>query len=591
MNPLETAAPVFEGLAGISAVDTLGPGGMPRATTTAEKLLGIVTELRDARGFKHLSLLTAMELMPQADADNGEQAVEGDAPEGATGPEAVAEKAAPRTGVQMVYVLTRYADMSHACVTVDLIDPDLHVPTLWALWPGAGPLEREVFDLFGVRFDGHPDLKRIVLRDDFVGHPLRKGYEMDPAGVSQQQVDEAITSHGDELSPDYGPSEFAEALTAPLEGVELDGEHALGSQRLVLSMGPQHPSTHGVLHVWLALDGEIVTQAQPTHGYLHRCIEKLCENRSYKACIPLMDRSDYVSGFHTEHAYMLALEELLGLEVTPKAEYIRVLMNELVRITSHHTWFAACGLDIGALTPFLYAFKDREILLDFMERITGARMMFNYLRPGGVKDDLPAGIGAEMVAYLKTFQASCDEYEALLTNNEIFRVRTRGMGPISPETVLAYGVTGPMARASGVDVDLRRDEPYSAYGELGVNVPVTYSGDTFDRYVVRIEEMRESARIAIRAIEGMPEGAHVSDGVPRVIKPPAGASYRHVESPRGELGVFLVSDGGPQPWRLKIRSGAFSNLHVSPDVLKGCRIGDVVAVLGSVDVVMGEIDR
>lgn len=580
MSELLTSAAVFDGMHAGLDIDVLGPGGMPRAKTTPGDLISVVSELRDRRGFTHLALLTALELPPRPAAE------EDDVGASATDP-----SAAPATGVQMIYVLTRRSDATHVCLSVDLLDPDLHVPTLWALWPGAGPLEREVYDLFGVEFDGHPNLKRIVLREDFLGHPLRKNFEMSPEGVTKEQVDVAVLSHGEDLDPEYGPSEFSHALVASLEGLTLDGEVALKSERIILSMGPQHPSTHGVLHVWLALDGEIVAQAQPTHGYLHRCIEKLCEQRSYRACLPMLDRSDYVSGTHTEHAFVLALEELLELEVTPKGEYIRVLMNELVRITSHHTWFAACGLDLGALTPFLYAFKDREILLDFIERITGARMMFNYLRPGGVKDDLPPGIAGEMIAYLKTFQASCNEYEALLTNNEIFRVRTRGMGPITPETILAYGVTGPMARASGVDVDLRRDEPYSAYEELGVHVPVTYAGDTFDRYVVRIEEMRESARIAIRTLEGMPEGSHVTEGVPRVIKPPAGAAYRRVESPRGELGVLLVSDGSQQPWRLKIRSGAFSNLHVAPDVLKGCRIGDVVAVLGSVDVVMGEIDR
>ncbi len=511
---------------------------------SAEDLVRTLTALRDEGGYAHLSLLTAVD------------GVDG----------------AP---LEMVYGLTRRSDAATTVVKVPLPESALSVPTISGLWAGANPLEREVYDLFGVRFDGHPNLDRIVLRDDFVGHPLRKGFALAEGGVSAEQVATAVESHGDRVT----------------FGAPGGGDPVLRSERIVLNMGPQHPSMHGVLHLWVALEGETVLDCMPTHGYLHRCIEKLCESHSYKACIPLMDRADYVSSFHTEHAFMLAAEELAGIEVTPKAEYLRVLFNELCRITSHHTWFAACGLDLGALTPFLYAFRYRERINDVYEAVTGSRMMFNYLRPGGVKSDLPAGLYGEIRDIVTTFDAQVDEYEALLTNNEIFRFRSRGVGAIPPTTILDYCVTGPMARASGVGIDLRRDEPYSAYGDFDVRVPLGEVGDTFDRYTVRIAEMRESARIALAALEGLPEGPFVAPNVPRVFKPPAGTAYRRVESPRGELGVYLVSDGSASPWRLKIRSPAFSNLHVAPAVLKGCRIGDVVAVLGSVDVVMGEIDR
>jgi NADH-quinone oxidoreductase subunit D len=279
------------------------------------------------------------------------------------------------------------------------------------------------------------------------------------------------------------------------------------------------------------------------------------------------------------------------LESTPKADYIRVIFSELVRITSHHTWFAAAGLDTGALTPFLYAFIDREKIVDFFETVAGARMMFNYFRPGGVKDDIQPEAAASMIAYLKTFQHSMDECESLLTENEIFRARMRGIGILKRGDIDAYGVTGPMARASGVDRDLRRDAPYAAYDRLPVNVPLGTAGDTFDRYLVRVAEMRESARIALEALEGLPEGPHISPEAPRTVRPPAGAAYREVEGPRGEVGIFLVSDGSARPWRLKVRSAAFANLHVAPALLAGCRVADVVPALGSVDVVMGEIDR
>jgi len=535
----------FADLEGVSEQGMLEAGGIESARTTPAQLRAVVDVLREQRGFTHLALLTAI--------DNG-----------------------PDDGFDVVYGFTRRTDHTTVVLKVALGREDPAIPTISDLWAGADPLEREVFDLFGIVFEGHRHLRRIVLRDDFVGHPLRKDFLLQPGGVSEEQAQEGTASHGDHRD-----------FVAPAG----EADPLLHSERIVLNMGPQHPSMHGVLHLWLALDGEVVVASQPTHGYLHRCIEKLCEQRTYRACIPMMDRADYVSGFFTELAFLLAAEELAEIEVTPKAEYLRVLMCELCRITSHHTWFAACGLDLGALTPFLYAFRYRERIIDVYEAVTGGRMMFNYFRPGGVKADLPAGIAEEIREILTTFDREVDEYESLLTNNEIFRVRSRGVGVITPETILDYGVTGPMARASGVDIDLRRDEPYSAYKDLDVRVPLGEVGDTFDRYTVRVAEMRESARVALAALEGMPEGPIVSEGVPRTFKPPAGTAYRRVESPRGELGVLLVSDGSGSPWRLKIRSPAFSNLHVTPAVLTGCRMGDVVAVMGSVDVVMGEIDR
>lgn len=543
---------VFEGVPGLSAPGGLGPGGLPVARVTRARLAEALATLRDRERFTHLSLLTAV--------DRGGEA----------------------GGLSLLYAVTRCCDAMTVMLSVELAEDDLSAPSISALWPGAAALEREVYDLFGVDFTGHPGLRRIVLRDDFEGHPLRKGYALAPGGVSAEEVARAASTHGD-LPADEG----AATILAAARG----GDPVLLSERLVLNMGPQHPSMHGVLHLWLALDGETVVAAEPTHGYLHRCIEKLCEERTYKACTAMLDRCDYVSGFHTELAYLLALEELASIETTPKADTIRVLMSELVRITSHHTWFAACGLDTGALTPFLYAFIDRERILDFVETVTGARMMFNYFRPGGVKEDIPAGVAAPMIAYLDEFDRSVDEYEALLTGNEIFRARTCGIGILPPELAERYCVTGPMARASGLDIDLRRDEPYAAYDRFGVNVATARTGDTYDRYLVRIAEMRESARIARAALEGMPEGAHVSPDVPRTIKPEPGAAYRRVESSRGELGVYLESDGSDRPLRLKVRSPAFSNLHVAPALLEGSRIGDVVAILGSVDVVMGEIDR
>jgi NADH:ubiquinone oxidoreductase subunit D/NADH:ubiquinone oxidoreductase subunit C len=562
------AAAMVDGLPGVEDVGPLGLGGLPSARTTPAALVSALTTLRDERGFKDLTLLTAV-----------------DTPADAGG------------GVWMFYGLTRRKDHTTVIVTVPLAEDSLRVPTLAGLWSGAEPLEREVYDLFGVDFEGHPDLKRIVLRDDFVGHPLRKSYEMNAEGVTRERVDEALKSHGDVI-PTFTPDAeghievpVSEGAPSPFAEAALLGDPVLHSDRMVLNMGPQHPSMHGVVHLWLALEGEMVQGAEVTQGYLHRCIEKLCESRSYRACIAMMDRSDYVSGFHTELAYLLALEELAEIEVPARAQYLRVIFSELCRITSHHAWITAAGMDTGALMPFFPAFADRERILDVYEAVTGGRMMFNYFRPGGVKDDMPPG-AVEMIRDIAgTFGERVDLYESLLTDNEIFRNRTRGVGCISVGEIRDHCVTGPMARASGVDADLRRDEPYAAYGDLTVNVPLGTAGDCFDRYSVRIAEMRESARLVMDALDRLPDGPYVNPDVPRAIRPPAGTAYRRIESPRGELGVLLVSDGTAQPWRLKIRTPAMSNLHCAPSVLEGCRLGDVVAIMGSVDVVMGEIDR
>jgi NADH:ubiquinone oxidoreductase subunit D/NADH:ubiquinone oxidoreductase subunit C len=548
----------------VSEASEAGPGGLPCGIAATATAVEVIREL-GAAGFDCLTLLTAEETLVPEDATE-------EAP----------------SGVTVVYGLKNRGDGTTLLLKVPLPEAALTAPSVSGLWAGAAPLEREVFDLFGVVFTGHPGLTRIVLRDDFEGHPLRKGFDMGD-GVSAEAVHVAAGFHGDSHLQRGGIADGSDL--APVASAADFEDPELRSERLVLSMGPQHPSMHGVLHLWLALDGENVVAARPTHGYLHRCIEKLCESCDYRACTALLDRCDYVSSFHTELAHVLAVEELCDIGTTPKADYLRVIMSELVRITSHHTWYAAAGLDTGALTPFLYAFIDRELILDFFEEITGGRMMFNYFRPGGVKEDLPVGTAARIVEYLKGFDRAVDEYESLLTNNEIFRARTRGVGILSKDRIADCCVTGPMARASGVDIDLRRDTPYAAYDRIPVKVALGEAGDTFDRYTVRIAEMRESARIALEALEGLPEGPHLAEEVPRTIKPPRGTAFRSVESPRGELGVYLVSDGSAQPWRLKVRSPAFSNLHSAGPLLEGSRVGDVVAILGSVDVVMGEIDR
>lgn len=544
----------------------IGSGGIACFEVPAQRVVDAMAALKETGGFSRLSLLTAVDL-----------------PEGA--------------GLEMLYVVSRPSDGTLVAIKVPLAEGSPLVPTISGVWRAAEWLEREVYDLFGVVFEGHPDLRRILLLEDFVGHPLRRSYGGQTAEgetVEGETTTDTLTrARASELDLEKVRSFAEETHDAsrlaryerPVVGPELR------SEKIILNMGPQHPSTHGVLHFLLSLEGEIVTSAEPSIGYLHRCIEKLCESKTYKQCIAMMDRADYVSGFLTEHAFVLAAEELGGVEVPPKAEYLRVLFSELCRITSHHVWLGSYGLDLGALTPFLYCFREREAILDFFEATTGGRMMFNYFRVGGVKADLPPGLAADIKRLLEKLPAAIDEYESLLTTNEIFLARTKGVGIISPQMAEDYCLSGAMRRGSGISSDLRRDEPYGAYGDFDVRVPVGTVGDCYDRYLVRVAEMREAGRVALAALEGMPEGDHINPDVPRTYKPSAGEAYRRVESPRGELGVYLMSDGTSQPWRMKIRSPAFSNLQVAPALLVGRRMGDVVAVAGSVDVVMGEIDR
>lgn len=509
-----------------------------------DEIRSAIETARFRDGFERLSLLTAL--------DDGES-------------------------LHMVYVLIRPSDRQRAAFKVPLPDKGASVPSISDLWAGADWLEREVFDLFGVDFEGHPNMRRIFLADDFEGHPLRKSFVSAPP---------RFTPTSDHLSEqDLGARSPAAAFLARLEDAD-----TLHTEKLVLNMGPQHPSTHGVLHVLLALQGERIVAAEPSIGYLHRCIEKLCESRTYTQCIPMMDRADYVSGFHTELAFCQAAEQLAEIEVPAKAQHIRVALTELNRITSHLVVMGAYGLDMGAFTPLLFAFREREDIIEYLETISGGRMMFNYFRPGGVREDLPSGIDKKLIDYLRTIDKGFDEYETLLSDNEIFLARTKGVGIQTTQLLEDYCVTGPARRACGTAMDLRVDEPYSSYEKFDVHVPLGEVGDCFDKYAVRVAEMRESARIALHALESMPEGP-VSAEMPRVFKPPAGEAYSMVESPRGELGVYLVSDGGPKPVRCKLRSPAMSNVSAIPAILAGQRLSDAVAILGLVDVVMGEIDR
>ncbi len=362
------------------------------------------------------------------------------------------------------------------------------------------------------------------------------------------------------------------------------------TQEMLLNMGPQHPSTHGVMRLVLTLEGETVVDCTPVVGYLHRGIEKILESRPYMGGIRYMDNADYLSPMLNEIAYAGAVEQLMGLELPRRAQYIRLLVGEMQRIASHQVWIGTYLLDLGAFTPVLWTFRDREGIMALFEALGGSRFNVNYLRVGGVLHDFPKGWLKECEAYFDQLEKNMDELETLLTGNEIFEARTQGVGYIDPQQAIAYGLTGPMARGSGINWDLRVNRPYMAYREVPVNMQVRQEGDCYARYRVRMQEIVESIRLCRVAIDQMP-GGPIGTRTPIELRPPRGETYFAVESSKGELGIYLISDGGEYPWRAKIRGPSFVNLQILPEMLRGHKMGDVVAIIGSLDLVLGEVDR
>ena len=386
-------------------------------------------------------------------------------------------------------------------------------------------------------------------------------------------------------------------------------------ETMTVNMGPQHPSTHGVLRLVIELDGEIIDKITPHIGYLHRGIEKLAEHRTYHQALPLTDRMDYLAPMHNNLGYVLAVEKLIGVEVPERAKTVRVITAELTRLKSHLVWLACHALDIGAMTVFIYAFREREKIMQLYEKISGARMTSNYYRVGGLSADVYAGFEKDVQEIIDTFPGHFDTYEGLLTSNTIWRQRTIGNGVISAEDAIDAGITGPALRGSGVDWDLRRDNPYSGYEKYSFKVPVGEKCDTYDRYKVRLIEMREAVNIISQALKDLKPGPVLAD-LPQVCYPPKqnvynsieglihhfkiasegfavpeGEVYQGVENPKGELGYYLVSDGGNKPYRMRVRPPSFVNLSAIEKMAKGAMIADLVAVIGTLDIVLGEIDR
>ncbi len=375
-----------------------------------------------------------------------------------------------------------------------------------------------------------------------------------------------------------------------IPGASSDTSEGIKSQEMLLNMGPQHPSTHGVLRLVLTLEGETVTDCTPVIGYLHRGIEKILENRPIMGGIRYMDNADYLSPMLNETAYAGAVEQLMGLEPPRRAQYIRLLTNELQRIASHLVAIGTYGLDLGAFTPVLWAFRDREGILSLFEALGGSRFNVNYLRVGGVLHDFPAGWLKQCEAFLDQLEKNMMELDRLLTGNEIFESRTQGVGYIDQQQAIAYGLTGPILRASGVNWDLRVNRPYMAYREVAVNPQIRQEGDCFARYMVRMLEITESIRLCRIAIDKMP-GGPIGTRTPIALRPPRGETYFALESSKGELGVYFISDGGEYPWRAKLRGPSFVNLQILPEMVRGHKMSDTVAILGSIDIVLGEVDR
>jgi len=364
----------------------------------------------------------------------------------------------------------------------------------------------------------------------------------------------------------------------------------LDASELLINMGPQHPATHGVLRVKLKLDGERVLGSECVIGYLHRGVEKIAENRTYAQFAPYTDRMDYVAAVTNGMGYVETVEKLMGVEIPPRAQYTRMILAELQRLASHLVWLGTHALDIGAMTPVFYTFREREEILKIFEKYCGARLTTHAFRIGGLQYDLYDGFEQDCLKFCDYFPPKIDEYEQLLTKNRIWINRTRGVGVLSAEDAVAYGVTGPVLRGSGVKWDIRKVQPYEAYDKVEFEVPTGTHGDTYDRYIVRIQEMRQSVRIVRQCVERLAPGP-IFGKVGKVIKPPVGEVYHSIEGPKGELGYFVVSDGTTNPYRVRVRPPLFANLQALDIMIRGHLVADVVAVIGTLDIVLGEVDR
>jgi NADH-quinone oxidoreductase subunit D/NADH-quinone oxidoreductase subunit C/D len=543
-----------------------------------ENLVKLATALRDEHGYDFLSSATAVDYYPE-------------------------------DVLEMVYHLHKTTGGSPLVIKTQTDRSSSVVPSLVPVFPGAEFQEREAYDLFGVRFSGHPDLRRILTWEGFQGHPMRKDwheayYEEDvkpfksrwPEGNFRKA--ETLNPYGKNVAypagfdPEAWVPEIETALYAGFAKVDGD-QLGLDTDTILVNFGPQHPSTHGVFRMVAKLQGETILEAKPVVGYLHRNHEKIGERNTFLMNIPYTDRLDYFCSMSNNFGYVLAVEKLMGIKVPERADYIRVMMAELTRIVNHVSAIGFLMNDLGAyFTPFIYGFEERELILDIFEAVSGSRMMCNYFRFGGVVRDVPEFVLEKVRGLVfERLTRKIDELETYLTHNEIVKYRCEGVGVLTPEQAIAYSTVGPLMRASGVPYDLRRADPYSIYDRLDFDVAVRYHGDVYDRYLLRIDEIRQSIRILQQVVRDIPDGP-IQEGKPQyAARVPAGESYGRVEGPKGELGFYVISNGKANPWRYHVRAPSFINLTPLNEMVKGQKLADAIVILGSIDIVLGEVDR
>lgn len=546
----------------------------------ADHLLEVAKTLRDQIGYDYLASLTGVDYLPEGK-------------------------------MEVVYHVYRTGGGLGLVFKVQVPRADVvEVPSITPVYPGAEFQEREAWDLLGIRFTGHPDLRRILMWEGFAGHPLRKDWHEPyyeeavkpfksrwPEGrylpAEQRAPLGDNLAYPDGFDPAAWQPENDAALYEALRRSQASAPDEIETEFLLVNLGPQHPSTHGVFRIAVLLDGETIVGLKPVMGYLHRNHEKIGERNTYIMNMPYTDRLDYLSSLSNNFGYALAVEKLMNLQPPERAEYLRVIMAELTRVANHLMAIGALLNDLGAyFTPMLYALEERELILDVFEMVTGARMMCNYFRFGGVARDLPDG-SLEKIKDLvfERLPRRMDELDRFLRENEIVQARGIGQGVLSAEDAIRYSAAGPLLRASGIPYDVRRAEPYSIYDRFEFDVCVRPNGDIYDRLLIRLDEIRQSIRIVQQAVQQLPGGPVMAKPLAYQMRVPPGEAYGRVEGPKGELGFYVVSDGSPNPWRYHIRAPSFINLTALERMCLGQKVADVVAILGSIDIVLGEVDR
>ena len=544
------------------------------------QLIPVMQSLKDEYGYDYLSSVTGVDYLPE-----GKMEVVYQVYKSTGGPGLILKVQEPR-------------------------NESVEVPSITHIFPGAEFQEREIWDLFGIKFQGHPDLRRILMWEGFEGHPLRKDwqeayFEEDnkpfktrwPEGHHAKAESKNPYNDNIKYPASFDPEKWVpigeDALYGALVNIKEESTSQLGTEQIIVNLGPQHPSTHGVFRVAVVLDGETIQNLKPVLGYLHRNHEKIGERNTFLMNMPYTDRLDYLSSMSNNFGYALAVEKLMNITPPERAEYIRVMMAEMTRISNHLMAIGALLNDLGAyFTPMLYALEERELILDIFEAVAGSRMMCNYFRFGGVVRDLPEGTLQQIKdLFFERLPRQIDQLDTFLNENEVIRSRGIGQGVLSAEDAIRYSAAGPLLRASGIPYDIRRAEPYSIYDRLDFDVCVRQNGDIYDRLLIRFDEIRQSIRIIQQVVKQLPGGNVMALKPAYQVRVPAGEAYGRVEGPKGELGFYIISNGKPAPWRYHVRSPSFINLTSFGKICQGAKIADVVAVLGSIDIVLGEVDR